>query len=300
MVTHALRRLLQLALPLLSCAFVGCDAGGSLCPSCRPAPTSQNGSAAVLVDCAYQELPLTDELRARLRLSELPAKLERFSSPLDWGKPGEYDADNELLSSTQIDLVTELAPFRYLRGATNCKERVVADVTATWTARDGSLQARTQGEVEVDLETLGLWTLSTDADLAAVSGTLDVPIDDTRIHTGRFGASLSELPKTGIGGYLQVDLEYYDDQAAFNANIAAANSDLRPGGVSRESPIAGWLPAMPKGKLCEPGQKTVPNSVDDPCPQLGTACARAGSVNIGTCETWGKYWVCSCLDPAMP
>jgi hypothetical protein len=47
---------------------------------------------------------------------------------------------------------------------------------------------------------------------------------------------------------------------------------------------------------CMPGTMSMPHAANDPCPQVGTACAMAGMVAVSTCQmnsTWSLQ--CACL-----
>jgi hypothetical protein len=66
--------------------------------------------------------------------------------------------------------------------------------------------------------------------------------------------------------------------------------------LANGAPRPGYVVAGNGSGMCSPGMKSTPGSLDDPCPQTGTACAQAGMFAVSTCQADGTWsLMCACV-----
>lgn len=249
--------------------------GGLVCPTCREYGGGQTGDFGAII-CASNpvELPLTDEIQRMYRLAEVrKAVAVSFKQPLQWGKFKPVDDPLELHTSaarfepqhdTAIEASIALDAFKYFTG--DCGgEGVAAPLTVTFSTKDGALAAQTHGTLGLRLSSLGPEGFTPDvsamttASLSDVHGSLDVPIDTSRIHEGELRFNFEVFPD-GVRGSLHVLVRYYDDEKAY-ANAHSPTDTVF--GVTELTIAEARFPA----DACDP--ESIPTDADAPQPWFG-------------------------------
>jgi hypothetical protein len=233
-----------------------------VCPTCRQSAGGQTGDFDASLACALpeEERPITDEIRRTYRLDEVAhAAQVSFTQPLQWGKShpaldrGGTGAvmlhtsteQFEPQDATTIDVTIALEPFRYL--VSPCGgARVEAPIKMTFSTKDGALAAETRGTLELSGSEIMPAGVEPSvqaggvASLSDVTGTLDIPIDTSRIQEGEVRFAFAVLPG-GVRGGLYVELRDFDDEAAYEAYHTQTDS-FSENGVHVRTLIEGQFP----------------------------------------------------------
>lgn len=211
-----------------------------ICPGCRPTVGGQTSDFGGVVNwCygSYREVPASPELESAFDVAEIVAAT---SAPLEvaiaWGA-GRYSRP-EVAAETTLDATITLEPFTYVESSmpSPCFDNVYARATVALSTRDGMVIATAQGTLERRLDEI-YWHLNATVDLSEVQGTLDIPIDPSRIHSGQLEIEITGTPD-GVRGSVRATVLDFETEQAYQAWI---------GPTSRVHPAAavvlsGWFP----------------------------------------------------------
>lgn len=251
-------------LAALTCLLALAGCGGStedtvprsLCPSCGDRVGGQTSDFGGLTEwCNWQELELTAESQASYETDAITAQLEAgMELPLYWSAVGAYSFEPDPIqvdSESVIEATFTIGKLRRWTDAPsdedlspnyNCGEKVETDVTMVLSTRDGHLQAELHGTLLRRLHDRTempepSWHIFLGADLQAVTGTIELPIDETRIHDGRLIAYM-DVGEDGFDGTIEARVAYYPDEAAYEEDHDG--DDVRAG--KEQTLLYGWFP----------------------------------------------------------
>jgi hypothetical protein len=213
-----------------------------LCPACRGQIGGQTSDfGGITQECDWQSLELTAESIEHYEVDAVRALLEAgVELPLFWSEV-EIDDDlaapraDEAASESMIEATFTIETFERF-DEPSCGEKVSAAVTMVLSTQDGRLQAELHGQLS-RTPYQPVWQMFLTADLAEVTGTLDLPIDDTRIHDGRLIAQLY-ADDARVSGLVLGRVSYYESEADYELRRAPSDT---PSGETANMFYA-WFP----------------------------------------------------------
>lgn len=199
--------------------------GEPLCPSCRAQAGGQTSDfGGVRQECDWQTLELTAEDIARYEVDGVRTLLEAgFEQPLYWSEIAvdeDFAAPTEAVDESVIEAAFVVDAFGRFEG-TGCGEKVSAPITMMFSTQDGKLQAELRGELS-RTPNQPSWLLFLTGDLAEVTGTLELPIDDTRIHDGKLIAQLY-ADDLEVRGTVLGRVSYYESEEQYELGQDASD-----------------------------------------------------------------------------
>jgi hypothetical protein len=158
-----------------------------------------------------------------------------------WGVPldsGGRPPASSATGDTNLDATFTLGELRYYEGP-DCDPIVQAPVTIAFSTRGGRVAGEAAGFI-VSAGGAAAWTISAVADLAAVTGTPELPLDHASIQDGQLELFVTGHPTVGARGMMRALVRYYDSEADYERRLTAELGDHAWSKIVE--PFRGWFP----------------------------------------------------------